>query len=246
VDVVDRQHQWPVVGDVRDEPVERVEVGERVVAGDVDRTRAEKRCGARGRAVEPCRAPVGGGAREQGLEELAHHHERKLPIELRGARAEHLHAAVARPRPRTLDQARLADAGRALDEQHPTAARERLLEQVADQAELASAFEQLHAQIVYMPYGPRAPHREKFGVWVQGDPRCGRPIWAESCTAMTAGEQPRRLGLEVRFDREPIEGQLYDRDDEARIARPFAGWLGLMSAIEDARNAEADDREGER
>jgi hypothetical protein len=55
---------------------------------------------------------------------------------------------------------------------------------------------------------------------------------------MTAGEQPRRLDLEVRFDREPIEGQLYDRDDEAPIARQFAGWLGLMSAIEDARRAQ--------
>jgi hypothetical protein len=62
---------------------------------------------------------------------------------------------------------------------------------------------------------------------------------------MTAGEQPRRLGIEVRFDREPIEGQLYDRDDAARIARPFAGWLGLMSAIEDARRAPSDERKGE-
>ena len=63
---------------------------------------------------------------------------------------------------------------------------------------------------------------------------------------MTAGEQPRRLGLEVRFDREPIEGRLYDRDDEARMARPFAGWLGLMSAIEDARQSRFGDEEAER
>jgi hypothetical protein len=63
---------------------------------------------------------------------------------------------------------------------------------------------------------------------------------------MTAGGQPRRLGLEVRFDREPIEGQLYDRDDEGRIARPFAGWLGLMSAIEDARRSQSEDKEEER
>jgi hypothetical protein len=63
---------------------------------------------------------------------------------------------------------------------------------------------------------------------------------------MTAGGQPRRLGLEVRFDREPIEGQLYDRDDEGRIARPFAGWLGLMSAIEDARRSQSEDSEEER
>ena len=63
---------------------------------------------------------------------------------------------------------------------------------------------------------------------------------------MTAGEQPRRLGLEVRFDREPIEGRLYDRDDEGVIARPFAGWLGLMSAIEDARQSRSGDEEAER
>jgi hypothetical protein len=55
---------------------------------------------------------------------------------------------------------------------------------------------------------------------------------------MTAGGQPRRLGLEVRFDREPIEGRLYDREDVERLDRPFSGWLGLMSALEAARTEE--------
>jgi hypothetical protein len=54
--------------------------------------------------------------------------------------------------------------------------------------------------------------------------------------------EPRRLGLEVRFDAEPIEGRLYDREDTARLDRPFSGWLGLMSAIEAARGG----GEGER
>jgi hypothetical protein len=58
---------------------------------------------------------------------------------------------------------------------------------------------------------------------------------------MTAGGQPRRLDLEVRFDTEPIEGRLYDRDDDGRAVRPFAGWLGLMSAIEAARHSEPTD-----
>jgi hypothetical protein len=64
---------------------------------------------------------------------------------------------------------------------------------------------------------------------------------------MTAGGQPRRLGLEVRFDTQPIEGRLYDRDDDGRAVRPFAGWLGLMSAIEAARHmepADVDEEEG--
>ena len=53
----------------------------------------------------------------------------------------------------------------------------------------------------------------------------------------TAGE-PRRLGLEVRFDAEPIQGRLYDQKDHGRLDRPFSGWLGLMSAIEAARGAD--------
>ena len=58
---------------------------------------------------------------------------------------------------------------------------------------------------------------------------------------MSAPDPPRRLGLEVRFDAEPIEGRLYDRDDSDRLDRPFSGWLGLMSAIEAARGSEEEE-----
>ncbi|HEX8123048.1 MAG TPA: hypothetical protein VF549_17490 [Solirubrobacteraceae bacterium] len=43
--------------------------------------------------------------------------------------------------------------------------------------------------------------------------------------------EPTRLGLEVRFDAEPIEGRLVD---DRRVVRRFSGWLGLMAAIEAA------------
>jgi hypothetical protein len=56
---------------------------------------------------------------------------------------------------------------------------------------------------------------------------------------MTATGKPRQLGLEVRFDAEPINGRLYDREDDGRLDRSFSGWLGLMSAIEAARGADA-------
>jgi hypothetical protein len=59
---------------------------------------------------------------------------------------------------------------------------------------------------------------------------------------VTAGE-PRRLELEVRFDAEPIQGRLYDREGDGRVVRPFSGWMGLMSAIEAARPAERPLRE---
>jgi hypothetical protein len=51
---------------------------------------------------------------------------------------------------------------------------------------------------------------------------------------MAAGEEPRRLALEVRFDSEPIEGRVYE---DGGPDRQFSGWLGLMAAIEAARAA---------
>ncbi|MDQ3936923.1 MAG: hypothetical protein M3340_20090 [Actinomycetota bacterium] len=55
---------------------------------------------------------------------------------------------------------------------------------------------------------------------------------------MRPPEEPRRLALEVRFDAEPIQGRLYDTDDGDRLDRRFSGWLGLMAAIEAARNGD--------
>ena len=62
---------------------------------------------------------------------------------------------------------------------------------------------------------------------------------------MNAAGEPRRLALEVRFDAQPIEGRLYDREDGGRLDRRFSGWLGLMAAIEAARGADQS-QQGER
>ena len=48
-------------------------------------------------------------------------------------------------------------------------------------------------------------------------------------------DEPRRLALEVRFAAEPIEGRVWE--DDGPLERPFSGWLGLMAAIEAARDA---------
>jgi hypothetical protein len=55
---------------------------------------------------------------------------------------------------------------------------------------------------------------------------------------MNAAGEPRRLELEIRFETQPIQGRLYDREDDGQVDRAFSGWLGLMSAIEAARRAE--------
>ena len=65
----------------------------------------------------------------------------------------------------------------------------------------------------------------------------GAVAYAGILKTMTAGGQPTRLGLEVRFDAEPIEGRVYDREDGDRLDRAFSGWLGLMAAIDAARCA---------
>ena len=52
--------------------------------------------------------------------------------------------------------------------------------------------------------------------------------------------EPRRIGIEVDFESEPIEGRVYEGDEDGR---PFSGWLGLMSALEAARKEEEADEE---
>jgi hypothetical protein len=37
------------------------------------------------------------------------------------------------------------------------------------------------------------------------------------------------------FDTEPIQGRLFDQQNDRGLDRPFSGWLGLMSAIDAAR-----------
>ena len=56
--------------------------------------------------------------------------------------------------------------------------------------------------------------------------------------AMTHAREPTRLALEVRFDREPIEGRLSDVGRDGRLDVTFCGWLGLMAAIERARGGD--------
>ena len=55
---------------------------------------------------------------------------------------------------------------------------------------------------------------------------------------MSAAGEPTRLGLEVRFDAQPIHGRLFAVDGEGRLDRPFSGWLGLMAALEAARRGD--------
>jgi hypothetical protein len=59
---------------------------------------------------------------------------------------------------------------------------------------------------------------------------------------MPVVREPQRLSLEVRFDRQPIEGRLYA--EEGALVRSFSGWIGLMAAIE-AAGSQTDQHEDE-
>lgn len=61
---------------------------------------------------------------------------------------------------------------------------------------------------------------------------------------MSAAGEPTRLGLEVRFDEQPIHGRLFAVDGDGRLDRAFSGWLGLMAAIEAARRGAAGEHRG--
>ena len=95
------------------------------------------------------------------------------------------------------------------------------------------------------PLPHAAPLAQKFGVPSQGAPRCGAFGTAQPSEAVTATGEIRRLGLEVQFDPEPIQGRLYDHEDRGRLDRPFTGWLGLMAAIEAARGADRRPAQGQ-
>ena len=48
--------------------------------------------------------------------------------------------------------------------------------------------------------------------------------------------EPTRLQIDVDFRAEPIEGRLRHHASGTSVDRPFRGWLGLMAAIEAARD----------
>jgi hypothetical protein len=50
---------------------------------------------------------------------------------------------------------------------------------------------------------------------------------------MEAGD-PKRFELELRVGERPIRGRISERDMDGQSDRSFAGWLGLISAIEAA------------
>jgi hypothetical protein len=141
--IVEEEQQRPLLGEVRDQPVEAVEGREaRVAAGGATAVEAEGRGRVGSNAVEELRAPRGRQVTQAMLEELARGAKRKLALELGGAGRERRHPAPGEG-PRGPRQRRLADPGRALDQHHRSLSVEGAPDRLLDSGELRLALEQL-------------------------------------------------------------------------------------------------------
>ena len=137
--VVDDEAQRRRGGEVRAQPVETVQDRERGIdarrrkAVDERRARQSQQAGRRaGIGLKEIRALVLVRLDEHRLEQLAHHAEGEVALELRSACREDAHPAVRGGAPRRAEQRRLADAGRPLDHDEGAAAAPRLRERRLD------------------------------------------------------------------------------------------------------------------
>ena len=146
VQVVDRERSRAPEREVRCEPVEAVQHREgdagRIAVVFVQLAGLEERRCALGRPVEQLLAYRRCRRREQRLEELAHDAEGEVLLELSAARGQHRETCARGRRAGLGDEARLADAGAALDRDEPSGAAGGSLGVGLHRGELRLPFEQ--------------------------------------------------------------------------------------------------------
>jgi hypothetical protein len=144
VGVVEHEHHRSGLGHVRDQPMERVEVGEGRAGSRRDGPRSgdpeEGRCVGGRAAQEPGALGIIGA--EQRLEELADDAEGKVSVELGGARRQRRQPAMPRPPSQLREQLGLADPGRALDQRESPVTGACVLDQALELAQLGLTLEQ--------------------------------------------------------------------------------------------------------
>ena len=173
VRVVDDQAERPDGSEVRAEPIEAVEDRE----GGIDARRKRIHCSRAGEAEHAGRHARSAlqqiGAFELGcldqhrLEQLTHHSEGEIALELGPSRAKHAHSVLRRRCARRSEQRRLADPGRTFDNHEPAAPRARVDQRRFDPRQLIGPLEQrfggrgrLHARPAYSG----TPRRKVWGV----------------------------------------------------------------------------------
>jgi hypothetical protein len=152
VGVVNQQGDRPASGDARDQPVQAVQ-------------RGEARHALSAVAVREHRRSEGGGSAEQvsthllqGSEKPPNRSERMFQLEFEPPCPQHPHPTVSRHSRTGVEQGRLSEAGRALDEQPASLAECRPLQHRADELELLLPLEELAAAVPLLAHAGRVPH----------------------------------------------------------------------------------------
>src|SRR6266516_6505738 len=145
--IVDREHEWPSRCEVRGQPEEAVQGRERWIGlrrGPVGQVVADeersRQVGRPTQDVPPLRLPYAG---KRGLEQLADDPERELPLELAAPGVEDFHPGFRSPPARGREEARLADAGAALDQDEAPGSLVDRIHERTELRELAFALDQL-------------------------------------------------------------------------------------------------------
>ena len=160
VRVIDQHEQRGPVREAGAQPVEPVQHGERAlvlltVSTELEDGRAQRRG-----AVHEL---VGAGTVDARLEQLPHHAEGELALELGAACAQHAHAALACLALGRQQQLRLADPAGPLDDERRARARASGVEALEDLAQLAVAVEQPRTRRCRPAHVPQGTSRPAAG-----------------------------------------------------------------------------------
>ena len=141
--VVDRQEQRGAFGEVHHQPVQPVQGGERDVTGFLGRCNlGEHRFGEPRRTRQQPIAFRAVSTDQRAFEQLANDPEAKPPLELSAAGGQHGHPARTGTMAHRLEQHRLPNACRPLDQHYAARACDRLGQGSIEYGEIVLAFEQ--------------------------------------------------------------------------------------------------------
>jgi hypothetical protein len=116
VDVVDHERQWPLLGQVRSQPVEPMEHRNPGLGALLGRRGAHESSGELGGSREECRSLLGRRLDDDGLEQLAREAAAEAALELGASRSEHVESVLGGQLRGGIEKRRLADARGPLDQ----------------------------------------------------------------------------------------------------------------------------------
>jgi hypothetical protein len=241
--VVDDEEQRRPIGKVGRQPVEPVHDC-RLLAGLRLLTRSDDGPGEGRSTGQQLVALCGGRTDDNRLEQLTRRAETEVAFQRRTLRGGDDHSFGSRHAAGLVEQRRLSDSCRALDDQHPAVARNRRPDRRLDSSQLRVPLDERCSQ----PHEENRIARDREplpGAPGGNRPHCARspgkdggrsPVTARATNADDApcmDEPTRKMTLELHRGSDPISGVVSDDDG----TRPFTGWLELAAELRAAAAA---------